>query len=775
MPPGGSVVFVCEEAVADSHLSHVVHAVNPELRIVDANGLLARIATFAPDTVIVELREHQGEYIAELAARLPRSTRLIGIGNLAEAGVEPGRSPFDCVVNAVPDESTLRAVLEGAPAADRDTMLDELLGLTVMGGELPDLLDELVVRVARAFDADDCVFIHDQEATGYTARPISSESLQALMPLCETVCEFGVGLVAKADARRPYRSFLGVSLSHENAPPIAHILLCRMDPIPFDPSARKHLGMLGRRLAIDLSWRLVQQRLVSDREVMHDRPRIDPVLGIANRSALDEELPQMVATSARVGEPFSVAIIDVDGLRLINERRGYPAGDAVLTHIAQIARKNTRSVDLVARYAGDAVAIALPGVASADATAMLTQILSEIDAAPVTHEDKPINLTVSAGITELQYETDTGEIGLARAMAARRGARLHGEVIAAADDTLIADAPIQADFAIGTTLGGVYQVRHEISRGAFGVVYRAEDLALGRQVALKLLRSDLAADEAFVERFRTEAATLAKIRNPNLVQVFSFGVDGENVFFAMELVEGQSLDERIDSARRRQRHLPLAEVTSTVDQVAHALDAVHLAGMLHRDVKPENVLIDRVHRRCVLVDVGIAVRLGSDKNPAGTPGFTAPEVFGAVGESRATDVYSLGVLAYLLLTLQPPFRGPDSLAILSSQMKRPTPLTQLRRDLPPGIDAVLLPALDPDPEQRPQSARALAKALSDVIAQATGGKRVPRMTMQPPIRKTGPINVAALSMWLRSVPQEAANSAVAARSLRHRPSRARAV
>jgi serine/threonine protein kinase len=155
-------------------------------------------------------------------------------------------------------------------------------------------------------------------------------------------------------------------------------------------------------------------------------------------------------------------------------------------------------------------------------------------------------------------------------------------------------------------------------------------------------------------------------------------------------------------------------------------------------------LIDRVHRRCVLVDVGIAVRLGSDKNPAGTPGFTAPEVFGAVGESRATDVYSLGVLAYLLLTLQPPFRGPDSLAILSSQMKRPAPLTSLRRDLPPGIDAVLLPALDPDPGQRPQSARALAKALSDVIAQATGGNRVPRMTVQPPMRKTGPISISAI-------------------------------
>src|SRR5262249_46474566 len=143
-------------------------------------------------------------------------------------------------------------------------------------------------------------------------------------------------------------------------------------------------------------------------------------------------------------------------------------------------------------------------------------------------------------------------------------------------------------FAIGTTLGDVYQIRHEINRGAFGVVYRAEDLALGRQVALKLLRPDLARDTNFVEGFRTEAATLARIRHPNLVQVYTFGVDGSNVYFAMELVEGQGLDRRIGAAVRRRRYLPLPEVGGIIQQVADALEAVHRAGMLHRDVKPEN-------------------------------------------------------------------------------------------------------------------------------------------------------------------------------------------
>ncbi|MBA3818282.1 MAG: protein kinase [Deltaproteobacteria bacterium] len=438
------------------------------------------------------------------------------------------------------------------------------------------------------------------------------------------------------------------------------------------------------------------------------------MLGVANRTALQQELSRRVTASEHRGEPFSVAIIDVDGLRLINERNGYPAGDAVLAHVAQVARREARVQDIVARYAGDAVAVVMPGASADDATAMLTGILSAIDAMPVIHEDTPLNVTVSAGIAELRYNDDTGEAALGRAMAARERARLHGEVIAVADGT-VADAPAQPDFEIGTTLGGVYQIRHEISRGAFGVVYRAEDLALGRQVALKLLRPDLARDGGLVESFRTEAATLARIRNPNLVQVYAFGIDGPNVYFAMELVEGQGLDKRIHSARQRRRHVPIAEVLGIIDQVASALEAMHRAGMLHRDVKPENVLVDRIHRRCVLVDVGIAIRRG-EKNPAGTPGFTAPEVFGEGGETPATDVYSLGALAYMLLTLQSPYGDATPIEILRMQKsRRPRPLTQLRVDLPKAIDDVLLPSLDPDPAGRPQSARELAKALTDVL------------------------------------------------------------
>jgi hypothetical protein len=137
----------------------------------------------------------------------------------------------------------------------------------------------------------------------------------------------------------------------------------------------------------------------------------------------------------------------------------------------------------------------------------------------------------------------------------------------------------------------------------------------------------------------------------------------------------------------------------------------------------------------VLVDVGIAVRRGSEKNPAGTPGFTAPEVFGDGGESPATDVYSLGALAYALLTLRAPFGEASPLELLSMQSsQRPASLAEIRPDLPRELDAVLLPALDPDPSLRPQSATALVKALAEVLAEPGDGerRRKPRITIEPP-------------------------------------------
>ncbi len=245
-------------------------------------------------------------------------------------------------------------------------------------------------------------------------------------------------------------------------------------------------------------------------------------------------------------------------------------------------------------------------------------------------------------------------------------------------------APASQGLEAGTTLGGMYQILHEISRGAMGVVYRAEDLGLGRPVALKTLRPDLARDRGFVQRFRAEAALLASFRHENLVQVYAFGQEGEDVYFVMELVEGEPLEDRVEMARHEGKLMTFDEITHVIAQIAEALDCMHRAGIFHRDVKPANVLLDRVRERAVLVDVGIAKRRGSETDPAGTPGFTAPESFTGATEGAQADVYGLAATAYTLLSTEVPFRGGNVEEILAASRcapGRPLPASAIR----PGI------------------------------------------------------------------------------------------
>jgi serine/threonine-protein kinase len=235
-------------------------------------------------------------------------------------------------------------------------------------------------------------------------------------------------------------------------------------------------------------------------------------------------------------------------------------------------------------------------------------------------------------------------------------------------------------------------------------------------VALKTLRPDLARDRGFVERFRAEAATLASLHHENLVQVYTFGIDGEDVYFVMELVEGEPLDDRIMLAREQRRHIPLDDVERLIWQIADALDAMHRAGILHRDVKPANILLDRERERAVLLDVGISKRKDAEHDPAGTPGFTPPECFVGTEEGPATDVYGLGALAYVLLTSAVPFGEDRVEQILRRQrMSAPRPASLVRPGLPSSVDEVLRRALEPDIHKRFQSATDLARALADAL------------------------------------------------------------
>jgi hypothetical protein len=268
----------------------------------------------------------------------------------------------------------------------------------------------------------------------------------------------------------------------------------------------------------------------------------------------------------------------------------------------------------------------------------------------------------------------------------------------------------------GTILGGTYRVAHELSRGAMGVVYRGEDLGLGRAVAIKVLRSDLASDRDLVSRFRAEAGLLASLHHPNLVQVYALGEHAGDVYFVMELVEGQPLSEVVRDTLDRGEWFPTAAAAQIALEIGDALDAMHAVGVIHRDVKPANILLDRERDRAVLVDVGVAVRAGDQRDAAGTPGFAAPESFLDHADAATTDVYGLGATVYCMLTGKPPFGAGPAPQVVQRQMSEPLPPpSQHRPQLSEAVDAVLAKALAPIAKKRWASASTFSIALARAL------------------------------------------------------------
>jgi predicted Ser/Thr protein kinase len=274
---------------------------------------------------------------------------------------------------------------------------------------------------------------------------------------------------------------------------------------------------------------------------------------------------------------------------------------------------------------------------------------------------------------------------------------------------------------------GPYLLEHEVARGGMGVVYRARHATLERPVALKVMRAELAGAVAR-ERFLREAQAVARLRHPGIVAVHEVGWDGQP-FIAMEWVDGESLD-------RRLRAGPLApgEVVDLACALAAALEHAHAEGILHRDLKPHNVLLDRTGRARI-TDFGLAKDL-SDAREAltrtgevvGTPAFMPPEQAGAKGavDGRA-DVYGLGATLYALVTGAPPFQGPTAINVLHAVIREaPQPPSALRPEVPRDLEAVILRCLAKAPDDRYPSMTTLREDLerlrrgSAVLAGATG-------------------------------------------------------
>jgi len=268
---------------------------------------------------------------------------------------------------------------------------------------------------------------------------------------------------------------------------------------------------------------------------------------------------------------------------------------------------------------------------------------------------------------------------------------------------------------------GRYEIQAELGRGSMGVVYLARDPLIGRLVALKVFRPNLGADAADVERFRSrflrEAQSAGILSHPNIVTVHDVVDEGEDgvVFIAMEYVQGSNLKELL----RYGKPLELAQVLEIVRQVASAIDYAHARGVVHRDVKPANVLLTP-ERQVKITDFGIAqfdtTSLTHDGQLLGTPNYMSPEQVQGREVDRRTDLFSLGVVLYEMITRHKPFAG-ENLTAVSHRIVYDayTPPEEYTGSLPPGVSEIFPRALAKDPAERYSSARALADDLARAV------------------------------------------------------------
>jgi eukaryotic-like serine/threonine-protein kinase len=273
----------------------------------------------------------------------------------------------------------------------------------------------------------------------------------------------------------------------------------------------------------------------------------------------------------------------------------------------------------------------------------------------------------------------------------------------------------------GRVLGGRYRLVSPIARGGMATVWVADDPILSRRVAVKILRSDIAADEGTRARFRHEAIAAARLSHPNIVSTYDTGDDDGIAYIVMELVEGPTLRHLID----QQGGLPVADVIRIGKQVADALNAAHRAGLVHRDVKPANVLVP-VAGPVKVTDFGIAKAAGTDDltrtgTVMGTARYLAPEQVNGRPTDPRTDVYALGLLMYEALCGHPPFGGDSEIATAMARLTTAAPAVRAERpEVSQALDDVIHRCLARQPSARFGSAAAVRDALDRARLDPTG-------------------------------------------------------
>jgi formylglycine-generating enzyme required for sulfatase activity/tRNA A-37 threonylcarbamoyl transferase component Bud32 len=285
-------------------------------------------------------------------------------------------------------------------------------------------------------------------------------------------------------------------------------------------------------------------------------------------------------------------------------------------------------------------------------------------------------------------------------------------------------------------LGPAYAVEKPLGEGGFAVVYLVRDLNLKRRLAVKVLSPDLITSRTVLDRFRREAETVAQLSHPHIVPLHFIGQKDDLLYLVMECIDGGSLADRLSKEGR----LPPPDVSRILREVASALDYAHKRGVVHRDIKPHNILIEAETGRSLVTDFGIARTAEGGSLTAtgmlvGTPAYLSPEQVAGEGGDHRADIYALGVVAYEMLTGVPPFTGATPTAVLMKRLGEPPPaLAKVRPEAPELLRDVIEGMLVSDPAQRFQSAGDVVRAL-DGLPPASGGHATAEIMLRGRKRK----------------------------------------
>jgi serine/threonine protein kinase len=275
---------------------------------------------------------------------------------------------------------------------------------------------------------------------------------------------------------------------------------------------------------------------------------------------------------------------------------------------------------------------------------------------------------------------------------------------------------------VGKKIGDRYQVDSLLGQGGMSAVYRALDPNLRRMVAIKLIHTHLSVDPNFVSRFKEEAAAVARLRHPNIVQVHDFNIDGETYYMVMEYLVGETLQARLKRLNAAQRYLPYPGAIRICTQLCEAVGYAHKHDLIHRDIKPANIMLD-LNGQAILMDFGIVKIVGGEYHTAtgatvGTAMYMSPEQIRSERADERSDIYSLGVTLYEMISGRPPYQADSALTLMMMVLNDPLPdLREIRKGIPVSLLAVVEKALAKEQADRFQTMEEMAAALQQAQEQ----------------------------------------------------------